>query len=350
MNQEQNIKKEKKQNKRRIIYYLMTATLLVMIASIIFMRYKMASIANETEQISKRYDKHYVMITENSETEFWKSVYDAAAREGEENQIFVEQFGANLNNVYDKNQLMRIAIDASVDGIILEGDETAELKELINEAAEKKIPVVTVRDDCSADGRISFVGISSYNLGKAYGAKLISLINADTRRVYVLMDANTVDLGQEIVVSGIQDAVNIGGVSNEDFVIEGMLIDSSGAFGSEEAIRDIFLDEKNFPDVIICLSSVFTKCAFQAAVDYNKVGELSILGYYDSDDILEAVSKNILHSTISIDTESMGKMSVQALLEYQTTGYVSNYMAVDTKMIGQYYAQSMLEERRQEVQ
>ena len=77
---------------------------------------------------------------------------------------------------------------------------------------------------------------------------------------------------------------------------------------------------------------------------------MNIIGYYDSDDILEAVSKNILQSTISIDTESMGKMSVQALQEYEKTGYVSTYMAVDSRMIGQYYALSMLEERKQEVE
>lgn len=343
-------KAETQFNSRRIIYALMGTILLVMVASAVFMRYRLAIISKEADQITRNYDKHYVMITDDSETEFWQSVYDAALREGEENQIYVERFGSNVNGAYNKAQLMQIAIDAAVDGIILEGDETTELKDLIHEAAKKNIPVVTVRDDCTADGRISFVGISSYNLGRAYGAKLISLITPETKKVYVLMDSDTADLGQDIVISGIQDAVNSGNTSNKDFVIEGVPIDNSGAFGSEEAIRDIFLDEKNFPDAIICLSSVFTKCAFQAAVDYNKVGKLSILGYYDSNDILEAVSKNILQATISIDTESMGKMSVQALMEYQKTGYVSTYMAVDTRMIGQYYALSTLEERKQEGQ
>ena len=45
------------------------------------------------------------------------------------------------------------------------------------------------------------------------------------------------------------------------------------------------------------------------------------------------MSKNILHSTISLDTEQMGRLCVQALDEYVETGYTNNYMAVDTRLI-----------------
>lgn len=334
----------------KLIYWLMGVMVFIMIASFFFMRYKLSSISKETDKLTQKYEKHYAMITDDAEKEFWDSVYQAASLEGEERQIYVERFGSNLNHSYSKPELVQIAIDAAVDGIILEGDESQELTHMINLAQENGIPVVTVKNDCSTSERISFVGISSYNLGRAYGARLLSLLTTETNKVYVLMDADIADLSQDIVVSGIRDAVNTVSQGKFDYVIEGVAIDSQDAFGSEEAIRDIFLDEKNLPDVMICLNSVFTKCAFQAAVDYNKVGKLDILGYYDSDDILEAVYKKILESTISIDTESMGRMSVQALQEYQKTGYVSNYLAVDSRMIGQYYALSMLEERRQEVE
>lgn len=343
-------KKDRGTNRIKLIYCLVGGMVLIMAASVFYMRYKLSSISKETEQITKKYEKHYAMITDDTEKEFWDSVYRAASQEGEERQIFVERFGSNLNYKYSKSELMQIAIDAAVDGIILEGDESPELTSMINLAQESDIPVVTVKNDCSASERISFVGISSYNLGKTYGNKLLSLLTEETNKVYVLMDADIADLSQDIVVSGIRDAIDTVSQKEIDYVIEGVAIDSQDAFGSEEAIRDIFLDDKNLPDVMICLNSVFTKCAFQAAVDYNKVGQVNILGYYDSDDILEAVSKNILQSTISIDTESMGRMSVQALQEYQKTGYVSTYMAVDSRMIGQYYALSMLEERKQEVE
>lgn len=338
------MKKQPISKRRLILYLLMTLMLATMIGGVFFMRLKLAQIADDTEFSPNEYKKHYVMICGEGEDEFWDSVYEGAFEQGEDSDIYVERLGENLTAKYDKLDLLKIAIDASVDGIILEGEESAEMVQAISEAREKNIPVVTVKEDCSSAERISFVGISGYNIGKTYGEKLIESLDGNLKTVYVLMDADRADLGQAISVSGIQDAVRDRMGDEYPLYVEGVLIDNSRAFSSEEAIRDIFLNEE-LPDVMICLSSVFTKCAFQAAVDYNKVGKLSILGYYNSDVILDAVAKNILQSTISIDTEEMGRKSVQALEEYQSTGYVSDYIAVDTKMINQMEAAEMLSEK-----
>ena len=119
--------------------------------------------------------------------------------------------------------------------------------------------------------------------------------------------------------------------SEEDIVAS--LIDNSRSFQTEESIRDIFLSQEELPDILVCLSAVHTRCAYQAAVDYNKVGTVQILGYYDSEAILDAVSKNILYSTITLDTVQMGRSCVQALEEYVKTGYTNGYRAVDTHLI-----------------
>ena len=91
--------------------------------------------------------------------------------------------------------------------------------------------------------------------------------------------------------------------------------------------------EKTLPDVIICLDEISTSCVYQAVVDYNKVGEIDIIGYYDSESILRAIDRNVVRSTISIDTAEMGQYSVMALDEYRKNGYVSEYFSVDTNLI-----------------
>ena len=93
------------------------------------------------------------------------------------------------------------------------------------------------------------------------------------------------------------------------------------------------LDEENLPDILICLNAVDTRCAYQAAVDYNKVGIVEILGYYDSEAILTAVDKRIIYSTISVDGVQMGIQCIEALKEYEETGYVNGYLPVNTKLI-----------------
>ena len=105
-----------------------------------------------------------------------------------------------------------------------------------------------------------------------------------------------------------------------------------GAFDVEESIRKLFM-EKTLPDVIICLDEISTSCVYQAVVDYNKVGEIDIIGYYDSESILRAIDRNVVRSTISIDTAEMGQYSVMALDEYRKNGYVSEYFSVDTNLI-----------------
>jgi ribose transport system substrate-binding protein len=104
-------------------------------------------------------------------------------------------------------------------------------------------------------------------------------------------------------------------------------------FDSEEAIRDIFISSDIVPDMMVCMDEVDTECACQAIVDYNKVGDVTIIGSYTSDVILEAIHKKLAAITVAMDTEQLGKQSVQALLEYQEMGYVNNYYNVDLHII-----------------
>ena len=53
------------------------------------------------------YDKYYVMITENRENDFWKSVYNGALREAAANGAYVELMGTDLDNSYSKEDLIR---------------------------------------------------------------------------------------------------------------------------------------------------------------------------------------------------------------------------------------------------
>lgn len=291
------------------------------------------------------YDRHYVMITGREDSDFWDRVYESALAEGKKRSVYVERFGEDLAVEYGRNELLRLAMQASVDGIIVPGDEEEETIALLQEVVEQGIPVVNVLQDSTGSIRQCFVGNNSYNLGQDYGRQILELVaeENDTEagsvavkepvRVLVLVDENRTDTSQNLVLLGIRETLENAGEDGDRVSVETSPVDNSRGFSSEESIRDIFLDAGKLPDILVCLSAVHTRCAYQAAVDYNKVGIVQMLGYYDSDAILEAVSKNILHSTIALDTEQMGRLCVQALDEYVRTGYTNNYMAVDTRLI-----------------
>ena len=74
----------------------------------------------------------------------------------------------------------------------------------------------------------------------------------------------------------------------------------------------------------------------RAVVDSNCVGEVVILGYYDTDTILKAIERNVVNATISIDTEQMGSFSAWMLCrEYYRFGYLVSILLADVTSIDQ---------------
>lgn len=282
----------------------------------------------------QKYEKHYVLITDEQEDPLWDSIYQGVKEEGKKYNACVEYLGKSLPTDYSVQELLRIAIDAGVDGIIVVGDESEETVVLINEAVGKEIPVVTVLNDSTASLRQCFVGISNYNMGQEYARQALKLLrNKKGQKICVLMDSGSGDTSKNTTFLGIKETIADKYPDKEIAQIQALAVDDKNTFTSEETIRDLMLDEDNLPDILICLSAVDTRCAYQAAVDYNKVGKIEILGYYDSDAILEAINKDIIYSTISVDGVQMGTLCIDALQEYEETGYVSGYFPVDTKLI-----------------
>lgn len=339
--------------KKRTAWLLLGFSVMILTGLLVFWK-KTSEIENRDSEDYELYDRHYAMITTGEDSDFWDKVYESALEEGKARGVYVERFGENLAVDYERNDLLRIAVQASVDGIIAIGDEDEETVSLIDEAVDAGIPVVTVLRDSTGSRRQCFVGTNSYNIGQEYGQQVCELLNMkreeeagsepETARVLVLVDESRMDTSQNLILLGIRETLEsvLGG--SYPVTVETTPVDNTRNFSSEESIRDIFLNTEELPDIMICLNEVYTRCAYQAAVDYNKVGAVQLLGYYDSDTILDAVAKNIIYSTIGLDTDQMGRACVQALDEYVETGYTNGYTAVDTRLIREEEARELMAE------
>lgn len=331
-------------------YILLAVTLVFVLVTLILgtllFRFYMSNF--RTKQESYEYDKYYVMITDNYKSDFWKSIYKGAVDYAKEEGIFVELLGQNISGEYSCEELMRIAIASRVDGIIVYANESDEMTELINEATDNSIPVVTLYSDNTRSSRMSYVGVGSYNIGREYGKQINNIVREKRRdsiesenigqrsplEIAVLVNAGVGDSGQNIIISAIQDCLRQVNITDSEYNISTVTIDNTNAFSVEESIRDIFLME-NVPDVILCLNELDTVCAYQAVVDFNKVGRVNILGYYDSDAIVNAVDRGVLYATVSIDTRQLGEYSVKALNDYYEYGNTSQYYTADITLISQ---------------
>ena len=349
------MKKEKDQNKNisgkgafRIMLTGFVVMLLAALFCAVYFSVKMKEVSEADTRTYERYDRHYVFITDNAEQEFWNEVYAAAEQEGERSNAYVERLGENLNVNYQTEDLLRIAINSSVDGIIFCGEDNEETVELINQAVHKGIAVVSLRQDIENSERQCFVGVNSYDLGLEYGKQILEIVDSEqmqTPRICILADDSMSESKQNLITFAIQDSFSEAKPEEENQPdIEIRKIDTSEAFSAEEAIRDIFIDSENLPDIMVCLNSVYTECTYQAAVDYNRVGEVKILGYYSTDAILDAVEKQIIYSTVQVDTGEIGRQCIKALTEYYESGYTSSYIPINTQVIGREEAQALLRE------
>ena len=340
-------------NSKKKFYTVTPVLLLALMIAISFLgvyifrvQYDKNNLQEEIQEYRK-YDKYYAMITSNDRADFWQSIYNGAKAEGENSDAFVELFAGNIGTGYSMDQRLDIAIASDVDGIILEGEDDIVLKRSMEKAIENGIPVVTVSQDISDSDRISYVGISRYSLGQTYGRETVKLVghmlaendalyNGNTPvSVLVLIGKESDNTGQNLLLSGIKEEIAKNSSMANRVMVSTYAVDDSGDFTAEEWIRDIFIGQKEVPDILICLNEIHTNCAYQAVIDYNRVGKTNIIGYYDSDTILNAVQKEIIFSTISMDTAQMGKYCVNALNDYLDEGYVSDYYSVDTYVVGQ---------------
>lgn len=301
--------------------------------------------ASDGQAEQEIYDRYYMMITE-ANSSLWQSVYQGALDRALEGQVYVDWLGEDQED-YSVEDQMEIAIASFVDGIIVNAGEEESVTDRINQAVEAEIPVVTLYTDNTASARCSFVGIGSYNLGKEYGRKALQIVKERGEEgkciVAVLVNSYAQSLDQNILYAGIQEAIAEDQSEGTGVELRLLTVDDTNTFSAEESIRDIFWNQE-LPDILICLNELTTTCVYQAVVDYNRVGQVSILGYYDSETILQGIQREVISATVSVDARQMGQYCIDALEEYYELGYTSQYFTADIVMIDPTNVENYLKE------
>lgn len=326
-------------NRKRDTMFLIFCGLLLMsiitVAGWIYYKQTIEGSGLEDTKNMEAYSKHYVMIAENTTSSLWKSVYESALSTAAEQGAMVEFTGLDFSSKYSMEDLMRMSIAKSVDGIMLQYTGGREMQLLIDEAVDKGIPVITIADDAAQSKRQSFVGVSGYELGEAYSRQVTSLMNSETRRVMILTKNSSEESSQKQLAVQISNAVAQNQQTGQQVSVEVKNVVSQSAFDAEEAIRNVFQAPLGPPDILVCLDEVDSECAYQAVIDYNEVGLVSLVGYYSTPNILDGIAKGIIPVTVELDADQMGRDAADALAEYQKEGRVSDYYSVDVNIITQ---------------
>lgn len=328
---------------------------LIMIAAAAFtgivFRVITQTMQNVEQEETVTFDKHYAFVTDDSESDLWKEVFDAADEQAKEYNAYLEDLSVGLGRDYSAEELLRIAVNSKMDGIIYSGPAGKRVTELIDKAVDEGIGVVVLQNDVETSKRQCYVGLNYYELGQMYALQIDRLIDPEymgEMTIDVLVDGDMAEGASNLIVMAIEDHIRerLGDNEEEEYDLPEMVvtrIDAEDIFSAEESIRNIFLEKDSLPDIMLCVNGVYTRCACQAVVDYNLVGQIQIIGYFANDTILDAVDKQVISSTVSVDTNEMGRSSIQALYEYNSMGYTNSYLPVATEIVDQKKAHQMIE-------
>lgn len=335
------MRKEKNFNQLLRYILLIVISVIIVFGILIVFQREISNISEKMGEEVTQYENYYVIIADESDSILWESIYSGAVETGiEEANAYVEFIENDDDIEYTLQEKIRIAIDSSVDGIIISSDDVDDTTELIDEAIEKGIEVVTVLNDATDSLRQSYVGVNNYSLGETYGSIVWEYLTQNQEAkdctISILMDSSNEDTGKNTIYLGLKEYLENAMYENDwlyEININAVSMNREETFIAEETIGNIIVSEDT--DIVICLNAVDTETAYRMIVDYNQVGNIEILGYYESEVILEAIEKNIIHSTITVSGEEVGRQCVLALYEYQNTGYVNGYYPMDIQIINE---------------
>lgn len=291
------------------------------------------------------YVYHIAIISDETDTSFWKDVYEGAVEAGRKYGAYVEQTGDGLVNQLSIEDAINVAIYEHVDGILLRPAEDENIQEMIDKACRHGIPVITMQKDVPDSRRQGFVGINDYFLGQEYGKRVLKIADENTRLVSVLLPgASFNETSQKWFRLGLDNTVQQGQI-RFDFQI---IWDDKGLNNAEDVIHDMAEGNVERPDIIICLDEVITQSACQLIRDQGLSEQIRIIGSYVSDDILNGIEQGYIDSTITVDPEAMGRMSIDALMTYKKHHMVSYYTEVGTMLVDRISAAAYRREKEDE--
>lgn len=283
------------------------------------------------EEEAREFRYHCVYVTGNNEDTFWNSIYAGAKKEGERKDIYVENYGEALSLNYSIEEKMEMAIASGVDAIIVEGIKSTRMTSLIEKASDQGILVITVYSDNVSSLRKSFIGINNFQMGYGIGAEAYRYLDNGIGEIMVLyeedenksQDNTILDTGMKKYLDEMQSTA----------VLNAQMISSNETYDTLEKVRSLLRNEATRPQVLVCTNMLQTNCAYQSVVDLNCVGQVNIIGFYTSQEIREAVEKDIIQATVVVDTEQMGREAVNGIQEFYEYGYSSDYTPINVEIV-----------------
>lgn len=254
-----------------------------------------------------------VLITQELDTPFWNKVGKGAKYQAKQENVELEVWGSYGNNQDDFLKKMEIAIHSKVDGIIVQGLDTEEFKELSKiKAAFYGIPVITVANDVPVEEslRKTYVGSDQFWAGKMVAHQLIKEMGT-TGEVIILGDEVQAYYQKERL-AGIQNVLE--GYPEIDIIIRGTEDTNEQVISTTQQL----MNEVPRATAFIAINANYAGPMIQEIGRRTQVEPYHIYTFDDGVESTVLLKQGKLDGILEQRPEEMGEKSVKWLMEWIT--------------------------------
>ncbi|TVY01297.1 substrate-binding domain-containing protein [Cohnella terricola] len=252
-----------------------------------------------------------VLITKELDTPFWDKVGEGAMAAAARNHASIEVWGSYGLNEQDFLKEMEIAIASKVDGIIVQGLDTAEFKQLaMYKATENGIPVITVANDVPMNEslRKTYVGSNHFEAGQMIARQLLSDMGFNGK--VVLLTEDRQEDFQRARLKGILEVLNNYPMIHTD------IVDSGNS--REQVVKATNNVLNRIPDVRAFVTTTANNASaiIQEIEKRRKVDNYLIYSFDDSPETQKLVKQGKIDAIVSQSPQEMGEMSVDLMISW----------------------------------
>jgi len=315
----------------KLVNFIKTNAINIALVIAIIMTFGLAAYIDSKSRplIADKPKYHFYMIAPSMADPFWQEVKKGADEAAKAYGVAYEFKAPNFTDPTVEEKYLNIAIASKVDGIVAYVTYNDDMNDVIDDATEAGIPVVTMENDVPSSSRKTFVGVSNFMLGEE-AAKLVNEATRGAGSVAIIINSSQHDIAnQNITISGFKSAID---KQYSGLNISGIYTSELGILSAEDIVGKIINSQPKVSAIYVTDSSDTLGVA-QAIVDYNKVGEIKIVGYGDSDEILDYIDKGVIYGVVMTDPYKMGYNSIKSLVDIKENQNVSSFIDTDLKII-----------------
>jgi len=271
---------------------------------------------------------HFFIILHNSDEPYVKDLEKGLIDTASSLNIAIEtNYSSGVYDYDDTIKYMTMAIDSKVDGIITHAYNTAEFQKLMVKAEENNIPVITLDANLSTSKGAAYVGTDGFEIGSKAGQLVAEALNGKAKIAIIVESTGQAGNGN-FKLDGLSDGIK----GYKDIKVETVEISDNGILGANNVTQEIL---NNHPEInaIVCTSSKDTIGAAQLIVDFNRVGDITIIGYDSTPEILSYIQKGVIYGTIVPGAYKIGCDSIKTLVGLKDDGKVLTNTNADSVII-----------------